>query len=60
MVETTCTSPVEHAASWWQFVAGWFGIRTRAWRGKEILARRRHVPGAPRCRECQRAVDGER
>lgn len=52
--------PLEHAVSGWQFVAGWFGIRTRAWCGAKIVARRRQVPGAKRCRECQRALDGAR
>lgn len=53
-------APTDHAVSPWQFVAGWFGIRTRAWCGAKIVARRRRVPGAVRCRECQRALAGER
>lgn len=51
--------PVAHATSWWQRPLGWFRIPTTAWCGKRIVARR--VVGPSReCRECRRAVDGER
>lgn len=50
-------APVEHAVSWWQFVAGCFGIRTSAWCNTKVLARRPAKPVT--CRECQRAVRGE-
>lgn len=52
--------PVDHAMSWWQYVAGWLGIPSRAWCGAKVVARRRRVSGATRCRECQRALRGER
>jgi hypothetical protein len=42
--------PVEHAVSWWQYLAGWVGIRTAAWvlvLGGIVITRlascRRHV-----------------
>lgn len=51
--------PVVHAISWWQRPLGWLGIATMALCGERIVARR--VAGPVReCRECQRAVDGER
>lgn len=51
--------PLVHATSRWQRVLGRLGIRTRAWCGKWIVAGR--LVGASReCRECRRAVDGER
>lgn len=51
--------PVVHAMSRWQRVLGRLGFRTRAWCGERIVA---GCPaGAVReCRECRRAVDGER
>lgn len=48
---------VEHAVSWWQFAACWFGIRTRAWCGAKVLARR--AGRTVTCRECLRALAGE-
>lgn len=51
--------PVVHATSRWQRQLGWLGIATTAWCGKRIVAGR--LPGPSReCRECRRAVDGER
>lgn len=51
--------PLVHATSPWQRLLGRLGIRTRAWCGARIVA---GLPaGATReCRECRRAVDGER
>lgn len=51
--------PVAHATSWWQRPPGWFRIRTRAWCGERIVAGRLSGPSRE-CRECRRAVDGER
>ena len=51
--------PIVHATSRWQRLLGGFGIRTRAWCGARIVAGR--PSGLAReCRECRRAVDGER
>ena len=51
--------PVVHVSSWWQRPLGRLGIATPALCNEWIVARR--VPGPLReCRECQRAVDGER
>lgn len=51
--------PVVHATSWWQHPLSWLGIRTTAWCGKRIVAGRLSGP-TRECRECRRAVDGER
>lgn len=51
--------PVVHATSWWQRLLGWLGFRTTAWCGERIVAGRPVGPSRE-CRECRRAVDGER
>lgn len=48
---------VVHAVSWWQYLAGWVGIRTAAWCGEKVLARRTGRKAT--CRECLRALAGE-
>lgn len=51
--------PVVHASSRWQRVVGRLGFRTTAWCGARIVTGR--PSGLSReCRECRRAVDGER
>jgi hypothetical protein len=51
--------PVVHAMSRWQRVLGRLGFRATAWCGERIVA---GCPAGPvrECRECRRAVDGER
>jgi hypothetical protein len=52
-------APVVHATSRWQRLLGRVGIRTRAWCGARIVAGK--ATGlTQKCRECQRALDGER
>lgn len=51
--------PVAHVTSWWQRPLGWVGIATPTLCNERIVAGR--VSGPVReCRECQRALDGER
>jgi hypothetical protein len=51
--------PVVHATSRWQRVLGGLGFRSTAWCGARIVAGRPSGPSRE-CRECRRAVDGER
>lgn len=51
--------PVVHATSWWQRPLGRLGIRTSAWCGAQVVAGR-PIRLSRECRECRRAVDGER
>jgi len=50
--------PLVHATSPWKRPLGWLGIRTRALCGERIVAGKVSGP-TQKCRECQRAVDGE-
>jgi hypothetical protein len=51
--------PVVHVTAWWQRPLGRLGIKTTALCGERIVAS--EVAGLTRpCRECQRALDGER
>lgn len=51
--------PIAHATSRWQRPLGWFGIPTPALCNEWIVARRLSGP-TRECRECRRALDGER
>lgn len=52
-------APVAHVTAWWQRPLGWLGFRSMALCGERIVARR--APSVYReCRECRRALDGER
>lgn len=57
--ELARVAPVAHATARWQRVLGRLGIPTPTLCNAWIVARRLSGP-ARKCRECQRALDGER